>query len=123
MRLIDAMGLKQSLVVSAILNDGKELVQIIDEQPTIVPAPQWIPVTERLPEEDFCSGRGVQYSETVLVTVVNNGDNDNTFVDVACTADGVWQLNYPQDTSPLIPKWCKVIAWMPLPEPWEEGQE
>ena len=85
-------------------------------------APHWIPVTERLPEEDFCSGRGVQYSETVLVTVVNNGDDDDTFVDMACTADGVWQLNYPQDTSPLIPKWCKVIAWMPLPEPWEGGE-
>lgn len=93
-------------------------INVIKGLPSAQPEQQWIPCSEMLPEEDFCSGRGVQYSETVLVTVVNNGDDDDTFVDVACTADGVWQLNYPQDTNPLIPKWCKVTAWMPLPEPY-----
>ena len=37
MRLIDAIGLKQALAVSAILEDKKTVEQIIDEQPTIEP--------------------------------------------------------------------------------------
>lgn len=45
-RLIDAIGLKQALVVSAILEDKKTIGQIIDEQPTIEPehkTGRWIP--------------------------------------------------------------------------------
>ena len=48
MRLIDAIGLKQALAVSAILEDKKTIGQIIDEQPTIEPERKtghWIPVT------------------------------------------------------------------------------
>lgn len=37
MRIIDAIGLKQALAVSAILDDNKTIEQIIDEQPTIEP--------------------------------------------------------------------------------------
>lgn len=37
MRLIDVIGLKQALAVSAILDDKKTIEQIIDEQPTIEP--------------------------------------------------------------------------------------
>ena len=40
MRLIDAIGLKQALAVSAILKDKKTIEQIIDEQPTIEPQPE-----------------------------------------------------------------------------------
>ena len=45
MRLIDAIGLKQALAVSAILEDKKTIEQIIDEQPTIEserPRGEWI---------------------------------------------------------------------------------
>lgn len=44
-RLIDAIGLKQALAVSTILEDKKTIEQIIDEQPTIEPEPKtghWI---------------------------------------------------------------------------------
>ena len=91
---------------------------IVDNEPS-VELPHWIPVSERMPEEDYCTGRGIQHSATVLVTVVNHGACDDTFVDMACTVDGEWQLTYPQDDDPDIPKWCKIIAWMSLPEPWE----
>ena len=37
MRLIDAIGLKQALAVSVILEDKKTIGKIIDEQPTIQP--------------------------------------------------------------------------------------
>ena len=45
MRLIDPIGLKQALVVSAILEDKKTIEQIIDEQPTIEERKrgEWIP--------------------------------------------------------------------------------
>lgn len=35
MRLIDAIGLKQALAISAIFKEKKTIEQIIDEQPTI----------------------------------------------------------------------------------------
>lgn len=81
---------------------------------------RWIPVTERLPDEDYCTGRGIQHSESVLVTVVHHANDDDVFVDMACTVDGKWQLTYPFDDDPDIPKWCEIIAWMPLPEPYAE---
>ena len=46
MRLIDAIGLKQALAVSVILEDKKTIGQIIDEQPTVEPehkTGRWIP--------------------------------------------------------------------------------
>ena len=81
--------------------------------------PNWIPVSEKLPEEDYCTGRGIQHSAEVLVTIVHHANDDDTFVDTAMTVDGVWQLTCPPDDDPDIPKWCEVTAWMPLPEPWE----
>lgn len=79
---------------------------------------EWVPVSERLPEEDYCTGRGIQYSGELLVTVMNHGAVDDVFVDMACTVDGKWQMTYPQDNDPDIPKWCEIIAWQPLPEPY-----
>lgn len=37
MRPIDAIGLKQALAISAILEEKKTIGQIIDEQPTVQP--------------------------------------------------------------------------------------
>lgn len=57
--------------------------------------PEWIQVTERLPEE----------GAEVIVTV-DGGDKIDTFVSSdVCVAEG-WQ------------NWNGVIAWMPLPEPF-----
>lgn len=63
---------------------------------------EWIPCSERLPETD----------DVVLITV-SNIDNNKLFVTPAvyqhpffCT----WNALAPED---------KVIAWQPLPEPWE----
>lgn len=87
-----------------------------------VPEQQWIPVTERMPDEDYCTARGIQHSGSVLVTIIHHANDDDVFVDMACTVDGVWQMTYPQDNDPDIPKWCEIIAWMPLPEPWNGGR-
>ena len=80
-------------------------------------AQQWIPVSERLPDGDYRQGYKKQYSMDVLITVINTRD-DNTFVDIAYTADGVWQMRNPPDDDPDIPAWCKVLAWMPI-EPYK----
>ena len=57
----------------------------------------WIPVSERLPEDDT----------TVLVTCKTR--RGTTFVSVGYCIYGSWRLN------------CKgVTAWQPLPEPYKE---
>lgn len=82
------------------------------------PEQRWIPVSERLPEEDYRIGEGVQYSDDVLITVFEKNDDD-IIIDLGCTRDGEW---YSQRTDCFIPSNWKVTAWMPLPEPYKENQ-
>lgn len=60
----------------------------------------WIPVTERLPEED---GR-------YLCTYKNDAYGDGICIDFGLYEDGEWYVS-------------GAIAWMPLPEPYKEGAE
>ena len=124
MRLIDADALKRKsqkvateawklrikATVEVILN---QFIDYIDAAPTIKPEPQWIPCSERLPEDEdyhecmdcldgavwYCTdkgliGLGYYYSSTKQWSTINDLKPDG-----------------------------KVIAWMPLPEPYEEGQD
>ena len=103
MRLIDADALKE-YVGRVQLNSREKIFNLIDAQPTIDAEPQWIPCSERLPDR---IGRYLVYSTTIPV----------------------WKhhiLNY----DPEYDQWfwdglrseecdIKVLAWMPLPEPYE----
>lgn len=71
MRPIDAIGLKQALVVSAILEDKKTIEQIIDEQPTIEPEHKtghWVyrPEWSKYSDVWSCSECGEKTSQSVM---------------------------------------------------------
>jgi len=78
--------------------------------------PHWIPVTERLPEEKdagILKKLGTsKRSEYVLATVEVKGERMTVTV---CTYDGEWDWNMKY----AFPDY-KIIAWMPLPEPYRE---
>lgn len=98
-RLIDAEKLKKHY---AWWDDDERRTlfdQIVDAQPTIDAEPHWIPCSERLPEDD----------RSKVVTLANGN------AEVGYYSNGDW--------------WCvgdsfrlenpTVIAWMPLPDPYE----
>ena len=69
--------------------------------PTIEPEQHWIPCSERLPDK---TGR-------YLVT---------------CSKIGAWETDWNIFFAETKLGWLyenRVIAWMPLPEPYKEGQE
>lgn len=96
--------------------DGaKWILEKIDAQPTVN---QWIPVSERLPEEEdsiFARYYGTdrwrksmfrKKSREVIVTSVFEDGELHT--EVAHTIDGEWHVGVN-----VVPR--TVIAWMPLP--------
>lgn len=84
--------------------------------PSAQPEPQWIPCSERLPEEKdagILKKLGTEKrSEYVLATVEVKGERMTV---TACTYDGKWDWNMKY----AFPDF-KVVAWMPLPEPYRE---
>jgi len=126
MRPIDAIELKQALVVSAILEDKKTIEQIIDEQPTIEPEQRWIPVSERLPDD---------LAEVNVTWVNHKPEPYYDFVkDKPCTGSAVYYKGdwywYSSVCADLLAEYGKneideiddaieITAWMPLPEPYQ----
>lgn len=120
MRLIDADALIEKYG-TWYTEEGTEegfigtLKSLIDKVPTIEPEQRWIPCEEQLPDEDILTGRK-KLSAEVLMTVVNTID-DETIIDYGSTINGEW---YSDRTECFIPHFWKVVAWMPLPEPYQE---
>ena len=83
------------------------------------PKQRWIPCSERLPEEKdagILKKLGTEKrSEYVLATVEVKGERMTV---TACTYDGAWDWNMKY-TFPDF----KVIAWMPLPEPYRREMD
>lgn len=75
----------------------------IDDQPTIEPQ-RWIQCSERLPE----------HSERYLVTAFDGTDRRTTVVPYQ-PRNGTWAL------TGRMAYW-KVLAWMPLQEPYKEAE-
>ena len=133
MRTIDADALKRraqkvateswkmkiEAKVETILN---QFIDWINEAPTIQAEPHWIPVTERLPEEEdsiFARYYGTdrwkkamfrkKSREVIVTSVFENGE---LHTEVAHTTDGKWYVGVN-----VVPR--TVLAWMPLPEPYK----
>ena len=127
MRLIDALELKRSIACSSILENGKTLEQIIDEQPTIEPEPHWIPCSSGQMPDDLAE---------VNITWVNRDPEpyyaflkDKPFTGSAVYYKSKWYwyscvcvdiLNeYGENPSDALDDAIDVIAWRYLPEPWK----
>ncbi len=93
----------------------------LGELPSAQPEPQWIPCSERLPEEDV---------EVLISYRYKEGEGDTSHVNVDITSYGQmyfggrevagekhWRQPFEYFSSNY-----EVIAWMPLPEPWK-GEE
>lgn len=121
MRLIDADRLLDRCVFYHLPN-GRIAVPIIDVQhaPTVEPNPRWIPVTERMPEEDVAVLVSYRYKE---------GEGDTSHSNIAITSYGQmyfgghkvgiqhWRAPFKYFHSNY-----EVVAWMPLPEPYRKEE-
>lgn len=96
----------------AVRNENDELVAIttIESLPPVTPKQRWIPVSERLPEN----------SNLVLVTAYWH-EKYQVMVG-AYWGNGVWWCVPWSNTSREHLKMLNAIAWMPLPEPYKEGE-
>ena len=94
-----------------------DLQKCIEQLPSAQPQPepQWIPCSERLPEEKdagILKKLGTnKRSDYVIATVEAKGERMTV---TACTYDGAWH----GDMKYAFPDY-KIIAWMPLPEPYQ----
>ena len=123
MRLIDADVLRDRLQNLATIegNQGvrtywtnayEECADMVDEQPTINPQ-KWIPCSEGLPEEK---------AEYYWVCLDSGGQcqcrwtNDRFGLGANKWSEWGWSI---MDK----PMYTKIVAWMPLPEPYKENKE
>ena len=90
------------------------IIETLEALPFVKPEPHWIPCSERMPKEKdagILKKLGTEKkSEYVLATVEVKGERMTV---TACTHDGKWDWNMKY----AFPDF-KVIAWMPLPEPY-----
>ena len=130
MRLIDADKLKKDVLNLQDCYNGFSdtydkacIIDVIDEQPTAQPEPQWIPCSERLPER-IING-DTEIVQEFLVTIKERWPNEEWkyAIDIAWIPghyiDDFWQTYNDWKEGQEV----HVIAWMPLPEPYKGEQK
>lgn len=117
MRLIDAdeIRIKPDFIFHGVCGTPvircEDLARIINDMPTIEPQ-KWSPVSERLPSDE-------DYDETFTVTIqCEHYDGWDDYV----TGYADWTPHGWDIQSCYIGQ-IKVIAWMPLPEPYQPKEE
>lgn len=112
-KLIESTNIESSLEEMAVLDDimfrcwQMGWLDSLEKQPIIS---QWIPVSERLPND----------GEIVLVSVLTYGENKGAFVDTLKMSNGKWYVFEPFCGWEEVT--CDIIAWMPKPEPYKEDK-
>lgn len=123
MRAIDADALHKRIKAKNTSNAMMRVMKAeclaeIDDAPTIEPerkTGKWIPCSERLPELDEDG-----YSDKVLVCFANfTGCEICEYRD--CDDCHGWYVGDTDDNPEDIG--IHVVAWMPLPEPYKEGEQ
>ena len=113
---MDDLISRQAAIDAFGLSEKAEIQDVLEGLPSAQPEPRWIPCSERLPEEKdagILKKLGTsKRSEYVLATVEVKGERMTV---TACTYDGKWDWNMKY----AFPDY-KIIAWMPLPEPYRE---
>ena len=113
---IDALD-KNHILGQGLLNDILDhIADAISALPSAQPEPEWIPCSEKLPEND----------KDVLVTrqylsdkqLKKNAITETFYVEVASRMDDEW-TSY-SDEYKIKRHLHKVIAWMPLPEKYHD---
>lgn len=84
-----------------------EQINKVKELPPVTPTQRWIPVSERLPEE---SGKYIVTEKVFRLDDREHKGRYNTMVEQAEYYNDKWQRA----------SFFEVIAWMPLPKPYEE---
>jgi hypothetical protein len=99
--------------------DMDDFKKILAKQPSAQPEPQWIPCSERLPEE---YGLYLVTSREKATAEEFGFDLDDVEVKKMRFNEDGWRI--PRH----IPEWINgvvhttVLAWMPLPEPYKDGR-
>ena len=116
MRLIDADKVPYVEAVKDTLEPSGEFYarrEDIRAMPTIKPEPQWIPCSERLPEEDDYKSC-IECLDGAVWYFTENGTMGIGYY---------YESTKEWSTTDDLKTDGKVIAWMPLPEPYAERQE
>ena len=91
---------------------GDTIVDMIGDAPTIEPEPHWIPCSKALPKTN-----GVY----VVTRNISDGFECRNITD-ACYFDGTNTWHDDTRVNHSREYLTDVIAWMPLPEPYREGE-
>lgn len=93
--------------------DIEDVLDALDDYtPTLQPEPHWIPCSERLP---------IEYNNPIefLCTLELEYKNDVRYVDLIVWNGSDWENNYIDDNKYSDYGIDKVVAWMPLSEPYK----
>ena len=129
-RPIDADAFERRCMFDENIEDMQDVIYALRDFPTIDAVPHWIPCSERLPEN----------MEPVNITWVNRDPvsyymhiKDKPFTATGIYFKGKWYwwsstcddilCEYGQNEIDEVADGIEIVAWMPLPKPYEGDKE